>query len=138
MPGPVPKRSNQRRRANKPDTPIRKAAPKVEAVEIPPLPDGLNPLAVELYDSLKQSGQSTFFEPSDWAAARFAAVYASHCLEGKPSAFMFAQVWMAFRELGATEAARRRMRIEIERDKPAEVVPEGVSRIAEFRKRAQG
>lgn len=134
MPGPAPKRSEERRRRNQPDTPIRKAAPIVGSVPAPEAPEGINEIARDWFESLKVSGQSKFYEPSDWEAARLTAIYISHCLSGKPSAFMFGTIWSAMNDLGTTESARRKARIEIER-KDAVVDDPKVTAIESYKER---
>jgi hypothetical protein len=132
--GPIPKRSAERRRRNKvvTDTP----APAVGlTVEVPPTDLSWHPLAVGWYESLKISGQSQFYEPSDWAAAQVAAWYITELVR-KPSSVAFSAAWSAMGALLTTEGERRRVRLEIERQKPVEAVPEGVSDIAAWRSMA--
>lgn len=72
--GPVPKRSDQRRRRNEPSIPITKA-PSGQS-QRPPAPPGdpnWHPIAASFYASLESSGQSRFYEPSDWALAKLVA-----------------------------------------------------------------
>jgi|SRR5690606_4558217 len=126
--GPIPKRSEERRRANKPEGPeLVTIAPVVGVVECPPADESWHPIAREWYDSLAVSAQSRFYEPSDWATARYVAEAMSRGLQSSRfSAQLFAAVSSAMTELLTTEGARRRARMEIERvgvkdDKPAEV-----------------
>jgi hypothetical protein len=95
MPGPTPKRSEERRRRNKPARPVDRVAvdgdiddlfgdgtpdPAVERrmtagevlppAEKPDAGEDWHPLVRELYDSLSQSGQKIFYEASDWAVAQ--------------------------------------------------------------------
>lgn len=97
MPGPIPKRSEERRRTNKPARPIDRVAldgdiddlfgdgtpdPEVEnriqaddpdllvPAEKPEADDEWHPIVLDLYDSLSRSGQKIFYEASDWAVAR--------------------------------------------------------------------
>jgi hypothetical protein len=70
--------------------------------------------AKEWYASLDMSGQSRFFEPSDWQQALIVGALITQ-LMAKPSAPLAKVVLAAMSELGSTEAARRRMRIEVER-----------------------
>ncbi len=114
--GPVPKRSDERIRRNKPDTPL----DRVEAfgvVRPPPL--GLldpHPLVVDLYLSLDESAQSRFYEPSDWQFARFACHFADVLLkQNRPSAQLLASVQTMLTDLLVSEGARRRVRLEVER-----------------------
>jgi hypothetical protein len=130
----VPKRSTERRRRNvasKTDVVKLVAAPPVLAPE----PDeGWHPIALDWYRSLGESGQAKFFEPSDWQAARFVAEVMSRNLkQRKFSAMLFAAVWSAMGDLLTTEAARRRVRMEIERGGEPET-PAGVTALADYRK----
>lgn len=61
-----------------------------------------------------KSGQSQFFEPSDWQLARVVALYMSNVL-ARPSASGLKAVLVGADALLTTESARRRVRIEIER-----------------------
>lgn len=70
--GPAPKRPEERRRTNKPETP-QSSVEMRGPVEIPPANPRWHKLAIELYESLETSGQSQFFEPSDWAEAQLLA-----------------------------------------------------------------
>jgi hypothetical protein len=69
--GPVPKRSDARRRANKPATESGEisTAPAAEVVPIPESSEDWHPVAIRWFESLKVSGQRKFYEPSDWAMA---------------------------------------------------------------------
>lgn len=93
--GPVPKRSEQRRRANKPATPVTKA-PTASAVivDAPEPSEEWHPVARRLYESLRVSGQARFYEPSDWATAYLMAESIS--LDLKPQ-------FIGFRETGRFE-----------------------------------
>jgi hypothetical protein len=76
----------------------------------------MHPIAVGWYESLKDSGQTDFFEPSDWAGAILVAEMITRLLEEEETtASMFASIWSAMGDLLTTEAARRRVRLEIER-----------------------
>lgn len=145
--GPVPKRSSERRRRNKeskPDTvkPRKpKAAPKGKQAEPDvfaprPAKKTWHPIAREWYESLPDSGQTVFYEPSDWTAAFYVAEVMSRHLQAKRmSAQLFASVWAAMAELLTTEGARRRARIEVERDQEPEQSA-GVTALDDYRKRA--
>ena len=65
--GPLPKRSSERRRRNK--VPGETVVQRTGAVPVPAAPKDLHSIARRWYLSLKKSGQSDWFEPSDWAAA---------------------------------------------------------------------
>lgn len=112
--GPVPKRSNaragHRTKAEQPD--------KVKTrgrVEMPPA-GRWRVEAKRWYKSLASSGQAEYFEPSDWEFARLLARLLSDQLgKEKPSSEMMKAILAAMNDLGTTEGARRRMRIEVER-----------------------
>lgn len=113
--GPVPKRSNQRRRTNKPEVPIVKA-PAAVVVDAPTPDPDWHALAREWFAALGVSGQAQFFEPSDWAQAKvWAHLLSVELLKDRPSAMMIAAWSSGAAELLTTEGARRRMRIELER-----------------------
>lgn len=122
--GPVPKRSDQKVRRNITE-PITKI-PVVGEVEIPEL--GIHnphPLVVSLYDSMKDSGQARYYEPSDWEYARITLHFVNKLLKtSKPSAMMLTAVNQMLSSLLLTEGERRRVRMEVERGpaQPAGVV----------------
>lgn len=133
--GPVPKRSTERRRRNKASKPD--IAPAVTAtVDVPKANSRWHPIARRWYDSLAKSGQSQFFEPSDWTSAYLAAEMMSALVrQPRPSAQMFAALWSAMADLLTTEAARRRVRLEIDRGQPDEGAQAGVTAIGDYRRR---
>lgn len=144
--GPVPKRSNQRRRRNKESKPT-KAKAKTPASKpnriAPPRVNGQwHSIAKDWYRSLAESGQAQFFEPSDWQAARLVADELSRYLRSKKrSAMMFSYIWTAMGDLLTTEATRRRLKLEIERELPEEDGDQEAAEIAkldDYRRRAAG
>lgn len=124
-PGPPPKRSTQRRRRNKPDesTTASLVVATVRGTKVkPPAEDrAWHPIAKGWYRSLKESGESAFFEPSDWQAARLCAHVLTRTLrdhedKGAPlRAGMIETIWSMMGDLLTTETSRRRARIELER-----------------------
>lgn len=135
--GPVPKRSNQRRRENAPEVaPTR--APGAASVEVPPADPAWNPVAARWYESLAESGQSAFYEPSDWAVAWLLAESMSRELEPQPlvvgsgadakvemhrmppKAASVAAWLKGMSQLIATEGDRRRVGLELQRSAPDE------------------
>ncbi len=87
-----------------------------------------HPFVVEFYESIRQSAQSNYYEPSDWQFARLTmyalneelnAVYQSGDNKGKkkPLGVMKLQVLnQMMSTLLITEGDRRRVRMEIERN----------------------
>ena len=112
MSGPVPKRSTQRRRTNsKKPQQVTVAAPLVAQ---PPLRDGLCEQATGWYVSLAASGQSRFYEPSDWAAAQLLAE-AIHAFVEDRNAALLRTILSGFGTLLVTEGDRRRLQLELSR-----------------------
>ena len=138
MPGPLPKRTSERRRRNKPPIAVESVAGGAVIVP-PPVPPNLHPIAERWFESLRTSGQSQFYEPSDWAAAEYVAtVMTKNLLSPQLSAVMFAAVWSAMTDLLTTEGARRKARIEVEREQATAEVPASVKAIADYRTRLAG
>lgn len=177
--GPLPKRTEERRRRNKPDRPVDRVAvggdiddlfgdeiadPAVENRIAAPLAGGPVPIpeanpewhevAVRIYESLPVSGQSIFFEPSDWASAYLICESISRDLSpqkvnvashGEPPEYEeivqpmkganLAAYLKGLSGLGMTEGDRRRMSIELTRvdKKLVGDLPEGVTDIATAR-----
>lgn len=134
--GPVPKRSDQRRRRNKADVEIEKAEALTDKVEQPEPDERWHPIALDWYRSLAESGQARWYEPSDWQAARLLAEGMTRMLYADDwSGRDFAAIWSGMTELLTTEGARRRSRIEIERTVGEGKQPPGVAAIDDYRKR---
>lgn len=126
MSGPVPKRSEERVRRNT-DEPIERVE-MTGPVAAPDLgvyttngddvdADSFHPIAQDLYDSIKESGQAKFLEPSDWQVARVMCHLLSRVLwSNKPSSQMVAAVTTMMSNLLLTEGDRRRVRLEVDRN----------------------
>jgi hypothetical protein len=115
--GPVPKRSDQRRRANQDEMPIA-SAPAARKVTVPAAARTWHPIAKRWYLSLRSSGQSQFYESSDWMQAYVAAEVLSRLLSvpDKTPAMLFTAWSAESARLLVTEGDRRRLRIELERE----------------------
>lgn len=150
MPGPVPKRSDQRRRRNKPEGAEIIQAPAGDEPDWLEPAESWHPIAREWYCSLAASGQSRFYEASDIATAYYVAEAMSRNLQatrerdkttgewvtvGRFSAQLFASVMSAMTDLLTTEGARRRARVELQRG-PAQPKPASVTALADYRKAA--
>lgn len=133
--GPVPKRSSERRRRNKPEGPEVTSAPATTQTVECPLPDeSWHEIARDWYGSLAKSGQAIFYEPSDWATARYVAEAMSRGLQASRfSAQLFAAVSAAMTELLTTEGARRRARLEIHRGPVSNEKPADVTALDDYR-----
>ena len=113
--GPPPKRNAERRRRNKPNQPT-DTVKVAGAVKVPRADSTWHPKALGLYRSLKTSGQSKYYEPSDWWMAQVAAELTSDLLNSsKRSSEMVKAVDAIWARLLTTEGERRRVRMEIER-----------------------
>lgn len=99
-----------------------------------------HPIAVEWFDSLSKSGQSDFYEPSDWAMARYCAELMSRTLFAeRPSAQMVASLDSVMARLLVTEGDRRRARLELQKAAPVDPVQATkVTRMDAYRKAAEG
>lgn len=137
--GPVPARSDQKRRRNAPVKPVERV--EVSGEVVVPLPaEHWHVTAAEWYRSLVDSGQSRYFEPSDWQAARFCAELMHLALTGDTNAQLVAQVRGMMSDLLTTEGARRRVGIELERKivEQAGTSRSNVTSMADRRKRLTG
>ncbi|MGW4223026.1 phage terminase small subunit [Streptomyces bauhiniae] len=141
--GPIPKRSEERRRRNKDDGPELIQAPAGSPEDLPGLPDPdplWHPIATDWYLSLRESGQAAFYEPSDWAVARYAAHVMSQVLQSErgPNGQLVAALNSVMSSLLTTEGDRRRARMELERKKPAGAKLASVSPLDSYRDIAGG
>lgn len=122
MPGPIPKRSEQRRRRNKPEGPKLTRISGAAKVKPPAEDKTWHIAAKRWYRSLRHSGQHVFYEPSDWAYAQLAADMLSEELkQEKPRAAVINQVMTMMDNLLTSEGARRRLRVELLRESQSEV-----------------
>lgn len=152
--GPPPKRSGQRRRTNKQAVPTEKAA-GASKVSRPRVDSKWHPVAKRWFQSLGESGQAAFYEPSDWATAYVIAEAMSRELNPQPMVVGGGKdayvemvtlppkgaslaAWLkAMTSLMVTEGDRRRLRLELERPGGAEEAPADVSQLDEYRRRLQ-
>ncbi|MEV0556221.1 hypothetical protein AB0I27_22565 [Streptomyces sp. NPDC050597] len=142
--GPVAKRSEERmgHRSKEEKDSVTKA-PSGAPVDLPDLPDAdplWHPIAVDWYLSLRESGQAAFYQPSDWAVARYAADLMSKVLlsERGPNGQLVAALNSVMSSLLTTEGDRRRARMELERQKPAGPKLASVSPLDSYRDIAGG
>lgn len=117
--GPVPKRTESlnghRSKEELAGSRITKAA-GADDVSQPVADPDWHPIAVRLWKSLGESGQSRFYEPSDWAVAYSLMDDLSHYkASSKRSGQMLATIMSALSSLLVTEGDRRRVQIELAR-----------------------
>lgn len=133
--GPVPKRSDQRRRTNAPDQPI-DSLPGAAHAPSPEADENWHPVAKAWFDALGTSGQSQLYQPSDWATAVLIAESMSRDLS--PQAIGITEQGEVVRDviplkgaslsaylramavLMVTEGDRRRLHLELERTKASD------------------
>ena len=134
--GPVPVRTDQRRRTNAPEGVQVTKAPAAPVVVAPPADPLWHTVASRWFESLKTSGQSAFYEDSDWATAYLLAESMSRSLStGDPVTGAELAAWLkGMTPLMVTEGDRRRARLELERPS-VEEVPADVSELDEYRAR---
>lgn len=150
--GPIPKRTTQRRRKNKPEVPAKKSV-GARTVPRPRADPKWHPVAKRWFNSLGPSGQSAFYEPSDWATAYAVAEAMSRELNPQPMVVGQGEhahvemvllppkgaslaAWLkAMTSLMVTEGDRRRARLELERPAAGGEVTANVSELDEFRRR---
>lgn len=135
--GPIPKRSEERRRRNArteagESTDVDTLEVDDDLVEAPPVNEDWDPLVQRFYTSVVDSAFTRFYEPSDWMVLQVTceslsrdlgeqflgiaektgeALYGVIPLKGA-SLTAYAKIWSS---LMLTEGDRRRMRLEIER-----------------------
>jgi len=132
-PGPVPKRTDQRRRRNKTD-PITKVTSRPTSQPREP-DENWHPVAIQTFNSFSESGQSQFYEPSDWAMLHYGCELMSRgLLADRINGQLVTAVLSIFTDLLATEGSRRRARVELEREAPAE--PASVALMEKYRSAA--
>lgn len=129
--GPVPKRKSQTRRRNKKDVQEAPAgAPSAEAglTDYQKINPRWHPIARQWFRSLRESGQSRFYEPSDWMLAQIIAESMSREFNPQnaitkngivkvilPPKSASLTVWLqAMTALLATEGERRRAQLELQ------------------------
>lgn len=115
--GPPPKRSDQRRRRNKADGPSVEHAHGASVVVTPEPSASWHPTAALWFSSLGESGQSHFYEPSDWALAYLVAdLITAEFATGEPPKAASVAAWLkAMGSLMVAEGDRRRVRLELDR-----------------------
>ncbi|MFC9285379.1 hypothetical protein [Streptomyces sp. NPDC057052] len=122
--GPIGKRSEERMghrsKAEKDSVTKVPSGPPSDLPDLPEPDPDWHPIATDWYLSLRESGQAAFYQPSDWAMARYAAELMSRGLSSDrpPNGQYVSALDSVMARLLTTEGDRRRARIELER-KPA-------------------
>ena len=116
--GPIPKRSDQRRRRNKPEAvggPAVVVAMGQQVVKPPTEDRAWHPYAKDWFRALKRSGQAQFYQESDWREAKLVAWLITQELSSPTGARagMMDVIFSRADALMTTEGARRRLRVEL-------------------------
>lgn len=159
MPGPVPKKDAERRRRNK--TPENEgslsAIPAqvvnvddllVGEVEVPVPDEGWHPIALMMYESVLRSGQVIWMEPSDWSALYLMCESISRDLNPQVVGITeegdvvkeqiplkgasLSSYLKAMASLMMLEGDRRRLRIELERQRRIDAAAEGDGKVVDI------
>lgn len=153
--GPTPKRSDQRRRRN---IPTGGEPDQAEGfpVKVPSIPKDWHPVAKMWFRSLGSSGQSAFYQQSDWATAFVLAESISRELSPQPMIVGKGEdatvemvslppkgaslaAWLkGFTALMVTEGDRRRLSLELTTPKTDEGEVANVSNLDEYKLRLAG
>lgn len=136
--GPIPKRSTEGHRI----TQARKFEHGVEPVNViaekvePPEPDpNWHPIAAKLWESVKQSTFTRYYEPSDWIVLYSACDdLSNYKKQERRSPTMLAAVNTMLTSLLLTEGDRRRVQIEINRIDESEAESAGVTALQAWAK----
>lgn len=134
--GPAPKRESQRRRQNKPATPVQKvpgAAPAPPDLGL----DEAHPLAVGLFRALTESPEAAYLTPAAWQRARVSAHILSVQLNAdRISAVMYQAIQADWKALLIDAGELRRLGIEVQRATPVDVDEDAaVAALDEYRNR---
>lgn len=130
--GPVPKRSDQRRRRNKPEAAV--VVAMGQQVVKPPTEDrAWHPYAKDWFRALKRSGQAQFYQESDWREAKLVAWLITQELSSPTGARagMMDVIFSRADALMTTEGARRRLRVELTTPKIVDEAKEATVSIME-------
>lgn len=114
--GPVPKPEALRRRRNEPMTAVTHGKARGSVAITPGR--HLHPVAAAWLTALGESGQSDYYEPSDWAQAVYLAEMMTLTLEAglaRGNAALVGQVLAGMDKLLTTESARRRVGLELDK-----------------------
>lgn len=164
MPGPIPKREEERRRRNKDvveTTKVNLDELLAQEVEVPLANEDWEPLTKSYWESFQRSGQSIWYEPSDWMTAYALMEVLDRWLkpqqirigeirpgqnEGGEVTYLFedkivampggvlSSILKGLASLMATEGDRRRLRIELERKKALDAALSGDGKVVSIAK----
>lgn len=115
--GPVPKRADERLGHGRSRDAEIATAPATVPSAIPEAHADWHPVIQAWFHALATSGQSIFYQDSDWRLAEWAAERESrNLLSSRPSAQASALFLSVQSDLLVSEGARRRVRVELRRE----------------------
>jgi hypothetical protein len=135
--GPIPKRDEERIRRHENVVPLT-TVPMVGTVQVPELMvQAPHELVVSLWDSLAESGQAKYYEPSDWAYAQLTMHIIDGMLKSSRgiSSLILSEVNKMMSNLLVTEGDRRRVRMEVARQDAKEASAKVIQASDMFRDR---
>lgn len=138
--GPVGKRSDKKHgHRSKAEVESVERALGASHIEIPEPDDLWHPIAKRWFEALAESGQSAFYEPSDWAEAQFLAeVMSRGLLADRINGPLLSAIQTGSTRLMATEADRRRLKLELTRETGDADEEAAVTALDAYRNRLSG
>lgn len=113
--GPAPKRNEQRQRRNK-DAILQEVEITSAPASQPPTDQSWHPAARRIWDAMGNSGQTKFYEATDWAYAQFMCdLITDYMTAGKGNGQMVSSILSGLSSLMLTEGDRRRAGVELQR-----------------------
>ena len=114
----MPRRESEKARPSSRQSKDKRGIPMQKGVSLPatrPDPDPeWHPIALMVYESLQESGQSSWYESSDWALAyAFCEELSVHKKSNRRSGQMLAVIVSVLDNLLVSEGARRRLHVEL-------------------------
>lgn len=133
--GPVPKRDDERKRTNEREMPTTRAT-GAEDVKQPRGDGDWHPIVKKLWKAMGESGQTQFYEPSDWAMAYSLMEDMSHYKrDQRRSPGMLQVILSGLSNLLVTEGDRRRVQIELSRPGAANAAEDKTIKMDEWRRK---
>lgn len=134
--GPIPKRSEDRRRRNKATGGVVTAKSGSDGFKPPEAGEHWHPIAVDLWNAALVSGQSVFYEPTDWVMLfSLCEDLSLYKFSSRRSGQMLQSLMSGFSSLLLTEGDRRRLQIELSRAAAeSDEVSDGVAEVISWQR----
>lgn len=132
MPGPPPKRSEERTSRHVPANGHARKGDLMPVARIPNADPNWHKRAKSWYKSLRTSGMSAYYQDSDWATAQMIGDYITLWYK-RPRAMDMANIMSLMAQLGTTEGARRGV-LRVELSEPEETAEDAqIAAIQEYK-----